>query len=192
MRVMRKAIPTILLRISSLLLIAALAYFIANKNWESAKNSEDNEKSQLKLIGAPAPDFSSDRFRLSSFKGKPIILNFWATWCAPCVQEFPDLIRLAQKLRKQDYIVVAVAVEKNWKVIDNFFKQNPSLLEARKQFVLVLDRDGEISNKYGSFRYPETFLINKDFVIDNKFVGAQAWLSSSYQVYYDRLIHKNE
>lgn len=146
-------------------------------------------------IGKQAPEFrvSKDRiwakqdFLLSSLRGTPIVLHFWATWCGPCLQELPELIERSKKLRLEGYSVVAVAVDESWSKLETFFARNPALRELTNQSILILDPRGEIADKFGSSRFPETFLINDQLVIDNKLVGAQPWTQAQMDPYLGRL-----
>jgi cytochrome c biogenesis protein CcmG/thiol:disulfide interchange protein DsbE len=147
------------------------------------------------LVGKPAPEmrvprdrvFSKQDFLLAQLKGYPVVVHFWATWCAPCVQELPELAKKAQELRKQGYSVVAVAVDENWGKLDDFFVRYPNLSSIKDSTILVLDPRGEIAEKFGSSRFPESFLINDQLVIDNKLVGAQPWNDPQIDPYIRRL-----
>jgi thiol-disulfide isomerase/thioredoxin len=146
-------------------------------------------------LGTRAPDFSvpaarlaaNKKFRFAELKGFPIVLHFWATWCGPCLQELPELLKLASELRPQGYSFVAVAIDRDWATLEEFFARNPQLRPIRDRMILVLDPDAEIATKYGSSRFPETFLINRDLVIDNKFVGAQPWSDPQMLPYLESL-----
>jgi thiol-disulfide isomerase/thioredoxin len=134
-------------------------------------------------VGTPAPDFQIDasrtwvkkEFRVSTTRGFPVILHFWATWCGPCLQELPEIIRLAERYRPQGYTFVAVAIDDSWATVENFFGRYPALKAMTNTMVMVLDPNARVANSYGSSRFPETFLINDQMLIDNKFIGAQPW-----------------
>jgi thiol-disulfide isomerase/thioredoxin len=146
-------------------------------------------------VGTPAPELeipaarmgNRQNFRLSALRGYPIVLHFWATWCGPCLQELPELLKLSERIRPQGFTVVAVAVDENWRKLDEFFAQHPELAKMRQLTVLALDPEGETAGKFGSSRFPETFLINDDLVIDNKFVGPQPWNDAAVEPYLARL-----
>ncbi|RYZ98978.1 MAG: TlpA family protein disulfide reductase, partial [Proteobacteria bacterium] len=134
-------------------------------------------------IGRPAPDFSvpasrvwaKQDFKFTSVKGYPVFLHFWATWCGPCLQELPELLKLAEAQRPKGVTFIAVAIDQSWNDLEKFFAQYPHLRPLTERMVVILDPDSEIANKFGSSRFPETFLINEAMLIDNKFVGAQDW-----------------
>ncbi|HEY8278606.1 MAG TPA: TlpA disulfide reductase family protein [Bdellovibrionota bacterium] len=146
-------------------------------------------------LGAPAPDltinknqvWSKQDFHLSSLRGYPAIVHFWATWCAPCVQELPELLARAKLLRRQGFSVVTVAVDESWEKLAEFFRHYPALRDIQNHSILVLDPGGKIAEKFGSSRFPESFLINDSLVIDNKLVGPQPWSSAAMDPYLQRL-----
>lgn len=149
----------------------------------------------VQLVGKPAPElrvakeqvWSKQDFLLSSLRGYPVVVHFWATWCGPCLQELPELLKRTKELRAQGYSVVAVAVDENWAKLDDFFTRFPQLADLRNQTILLLDPGGAIAAKFGSSRFPETFLINDALLIDNKFVGPQPWGDPQIEPYLQRL-----
>ncbi len=185
-----------LLRLIPLVVLSGLIYFL----WQVAGDRVEQYfhpelAPQAIRVGTPAKDFQVDatqllakqKFQLSSLKGTPVLLHFWATWCGPCLGELPELIKQAEALRKLGYSVVTVAEDSDWRAVDRFFFQFPQLKAMQSLMVIVLDPKSEIANLYGSQQFPETFLINQDFVVDNKFVGAQNWSHPAMQSYLDRL-----
>jgi peroxiredoxin len=155
------------------MLVTALALAIA-----SCRNSEPTK------IGSAAPDFTvSDgqkTVQLSQFRGKPVLLNFWATWCPPCVQEVPDLVALQQRMGDK-VIVVAVSMDVDEGAYKAFTAKN-------MQGVLTIrDPDHKASSLYGTFAYPETFLIDKDGKIQRKFIGPVEWTSPDMIAYFKKL-----
>jgi peroxiredoxin len=135
-------------------------------------------------IGKTAPDFTvtddQRTVQLSQFRGKPVLLNFWATWCPPCVQEVPDLVALQQQMGDK-VVVLAVSMDVDEGAYKSFTaKRMPGLLTVR-------DPDHKSSTLYGTFAYPETFLIDKDGKIQRKFIGAVAWTSPEMIEYFKKL-----
>jgi cytochrome c biogenesis protein CcmG, thiol:disulfide interchange protein DsbE len=139
--------------------------------------------------GENAPQFSlqsldGQSVSLSSFRGSYVLLNFWAAWCAPCVEEMPLLEKLASTLNELPFRVVTIAED----------EAVPQLAEFRKRFNLtipiLLDTSGAISKKYKVTGYPETFLIDPSgriVMIQDpsdgrptvRLVGPRDWVSSS-------------
>lgn len=109
--------------------------------------------------GDPAPDFEltdakGKKWSLRSLRGKPVLLNFWATWCAPCVEEVPSLENLASR-SSDSLTVLAVSLDEDWETVKKFFPKGTGLN-------VLLDESKEIPKKFGTEKYPETFLIDSE------------------------------
>jgi cytochrome c biogenesis protein CcmG, thiol:disulfide interchange protein DsbE len=144
----------------------------------SCRNSEPAK------IGTTAPDFTvSDgqkTVRLSQLRGKPVLLNFWATWCPPCVQEVPGLVALQRQVGDK-VTILAVSMDEDEAAYKAFTAKNmPGMLTMR-------DPDHKSSAEYGTFAYPETFLIDKDGKIQRKFIGPVEWTSPEMMEYFRKL-----
>lgn len=135
-------------------------------------------------IGDAAPDFSltdSDRtVRLSQFRGKPILLNFWATWCPPCVEEVPALVAL-QKQMGDKVVILAVSADEDEEAYKKFTQKHmPGLLTIR-------DGKQQSNRLYGTFAFPETYVIDREGVIRRKFIGAVDWTSPEIIDYLNKM-----
>jgi len=124
-------------------------------------------------IGSSAPDFTvadaQTKITLSQLRGQVVVLNFWATWCAPCVEEVPSLVEMQRRLKPKGVTVLAVSVD----VDDNAYRQfvrnhNVTLLTVR-------DPDQKSSALYGTHLFPETYVIDRNGVMRRKFIGAVDW-----------------
>ncbi|WP_128914953.1 TlpA family protein disulfide reductase [Granulicella sibirica] len=124
-------------------------------------------------IGKAAPQFVvSDGTRsvdLSKLRGKVVVLNLWATWCAPCIQELPSLLEMHHDL--PDVVIVAVSLDQDEDIYRKFLVQRHVDLET------VRDESGRINALYGTAQIPETYVIDRDGVLRRKFVSAQNWTS---------------
>ena len=127
------------------------------------------------LPAIPAPDFAfaaldGSEYRLSTFRGKPVILNFWASWCAPCLVEFPKLIELA---KREDLFWLAVSVDSDKAELDRFLERFPAL---PSNALVVWDKDKAIAQDlFQSIRYPETILIDTNQMMRRKVIGDTDW-----------------
>jgi cytochrome c biogenesis protein CcmG/thiol:disulfide interchange protein DsbE len=126
-------------------------------------------------IGSSAPDFTvqdSDRaVALHDFRGQVVVLNFWATWCPPCVEEMPSLVEMQRRMKAKGVTVVAVSVDVDQNAYHQFLKDhNVNLLTVR-------DPNQKSSNLYGTFKFPETYVIDRKGVMRRKFIGAVEWTS---------------
>jgi len=130
-----------------------------------------------------APDFrlkdmNGHEVALSSFRDKVIVLNFWASWCAPCKEELPDLGELAKILKPQkDVALVTVSVDSGPEEVRDLLK---TLLHEEPPFPVLFDPNGDavVGAKYGTHQFPETWLIDKTGVIRARFDGKRPWESA--------------
>lgn len=141
-------------------------------------------------IGAFAPEFTlpapdGKQTKLSSFRGKNVLLNFWATWCGPCQQEMPSLEALYQRYKDQGFVIVGVSLdEEGWPVVDGFLKRVPV------NFPLLLDVSQSVSDTYQIFRIPESYLIDETGLIIDKFVGPQDYNQDIFYKKVERALKK--
>jgi len=124
-------------------------------------------------LGQAAPTFSlndgQQSVDLAKLRGHVVLLNFWATWCAPCLQEIPSLEAMQQELPQVQ--VVAVAFDDEPEAYQRFLKRRPL------QLLTVFDSTQKSNTLYGTFRPPESYIIDKTGVIRRKFIGPQDWTS---------------
>ena len=124
-------------------------------------------------IGTAAPDFtvqdSQTKVELSQLRGQVVVLNFWATWCAPCVEEIPSLVEMQRRMKAKGVTVLAVSVDVDEGAYKQFVKDhNVNLLTVR-------DPSGKSNGLYGTFKFPETYVIDRNGVMRRKFIGAVDW-----------------
>jgi cytochrome c biogenesis protein CcmG, thiol:disulfide interchange protein DsbE len=124
-------------------------------------------------IGSVAPDFTvadgDHKVTLSELHGKTVVLNFWATWCPPCVEEMPSLLTMQQRLKDKGVTVLAVSVDVDQNEYHRFLKDhNVNLLTVR-------DPDQKSNRLYGTFKYPETYVIDRNGKVRRKFIGPVDW-----------------
>src|SRR5947209_7099604 len=114
-------------------------------------------------IGTPAPVFTvQDTQRtvsLGQFRGQVVVLNFWATWCPPCVEETPSLVDMSDRLKDKGITVVGVSVDVDGDAYKKF------VADHHVGYVTVRDADHKSSDLYGTFRYPETYIIDRKGVL---------------------------
>jgi cytochrome c biogenesis protein CcmG, thiol:disulfide interchange protein DsbE len=135
-------------------------------------------------VGSAAPDYTAltlagDSLPLSSFAGDVVLLNIWATWCAPCVYEMPALQRLHEELAEEGLRVVAVSVDAPPGVINAFGQGGGNVEEFRDRFGLTFkilhDPSGRIQSRYQVNGLPTTFIIDREGRIQRKVLGARDW-----------------
>ena len=124
-----------------------------------------------KNLGHMAPDFTltdaDQTVRLSQFRGQVVLLNFWATWCVPCLDELPSLLALHQQMPQ--LVILAVSIDQDADAYHNFLRQyHVNLLDVR-------DPSQRINHMYGTVLFPESYVIDRTGHIRRKFVNAQNW-----------------
>jgi peroxiredoxin len=144
-------------------------------------------------IETPAPDFTvkdSDRsVTLSQLRGKIVVLNFWATWCPPCVEEMPSLVQLQKRLQGKDVTVLAVSVDDDSDAYHKFLKDHGIDLLTVREGGARSDTGvtSPVSNMYGTYKIPESYIIDRNGTIRRKFVGSVDWSQTEIVEYLSRL-----
>ncbi len=121
------------------------------------------------LLGKPAPALYLPDQPLSGLRGRVVVLNFWASWCPPCLEEFPSLTALQQQL--PEITVLAVSFDRDPEAYARFVRLHGIALRTG------LDSSGRSNEAYGATRPPETFVLDKQGVVRRRFIGAQDWTS---------------
>jgi peroxiredoxin len=124
-------------------------------------------------IVKPAPDFSvtdgGQTVNLAQYRGKVVVLNFWATWCAPCLEEIPSLNALQKRM--PGVVVLAVSVDQDAEAYRQF------LAEHQIDFLTIRDGSQHTNQLYGTVQFPETYIIDGHGRIRRKFISSQDWTS---------------
>ncbi len=139
------------------------------------------------LIGTKAPDFtlrdiSGTAINLSSFEGKPILLNFWATWCPYCRKERAHLNALYSEYKDRELIIISVSIDRSVSAVKKYLKKVPS------DFIILSDSDSRVASKYSVVGLPSSFLIDRSGIVQYKFTGSQKWTGAGSKKLIDRLI----
>jgi thiol-disulfide isomerase/thioredoxin len=137
--------------------------------------------------GDTAPKFivTTDQGRTVSradFGGKLLVLNFWATWCAPCLEELPSLDQFSRKFANQGVTVLAVSVDKNEK------RYRDLLNRVKPGFLTARDADANLPASYGTFLYPETYVIDSNGKVLYKEAAARDWMDPAFLNYFQSLL----
>ena len=131
-------------------------------------------------IGDRAPDFSvpalpSGSLDLKNYRGQIVVLNLWATWCPPCVEETPSLEQFAEKMRDRGVIVLGISVDEDRKVLQDFIQKN------HISYPVGRDPDRSLSARYGTFQFPESYILDRRTRVAEKVVGPIDWNDSRIQ-----------
>jgi cytochrome c biogenesis protein CcmG, thiol:disulfide interchange protein DsbE len=130
----------------------------------------------LVAAGDQAPEFTVTtdqgvKITPTSFPGKVLVLNFWATWCAPCVEELPSLELFQREFANSGVTVVGVSTDRNEVAYKKFLQR------FRVSFQTARDPEADIAATYGTYKFPETYIIGRDGKVLQKIIGPQNWMS---------------
>ncbi|AOU99476.1 hypothetical protein BI364_02165 [Acidihalobacter yilgarnensis] len=140
-------------------------------------------------VSLPAPDLDLSDLggrttRLSDLRGKIVILNFWATFCAPCREELPSLQRLARRYADKGVVVLAVAEDRGGRAaVAPYLKKNGFTLPV------LLDPSGAVRKRYEVRVFPMTYIIGRDGHILGLAIGARDWFGAAARRLLDPLIN---
>ncbi len=175
----RGLVPCLLL---ALLLLGGILNATTPVHAESLSSRLDAFGVQQPHVHKPAPDFTlaaadDDQKKLSDYRGKLVLLTFWATWCAPCRHEMPQIEALWQQYRNQGLTVLAVNVNRgNASGVTDFAHS------LHLDFPILLDPDGNVRTRYEIRALPTSYFIDRDGTIMGRIIGERDWSSSAAQV----------
>ncbi|MEW6426603.1 MAG: TlpA disulfide reductase family protein [Thermodesulfobacteriota bacterium] len=134
----------------------------------------EDRKPPTAALQQPAPTFSlvDDKGRtwnLEELRGKVVFLNFWATWCPPCREEMPSMVKLNAILADKPFVMLTVLVNDDVRKAENF------LADLQGSLPILADTDGRVGAMYGLTGVPETFIIDKEGILQKKYIGAFPW-----------------
>ena len=150
---------------------------------------ESGLQSSVAREKSPAPEFTVTSLengaplKLSELKGKVVLLNFWATWCPPCREEMPSMMKLNSAMAGKPFQMVAVSIDEGGKQdVESFFKSSGFNLPT------YFDTTGGASKAYGITGVPESFIIDKNGLLVKKVIGGLEWDSAEVQAFLNDLM----
>lgn len=163
---MKKVIAAVVL---VTLLTVAIVQAMDKQTEKPETTSQTTANNEGLAIGAKAPDFelktlTGETVKLSSLKGKKVMLNFWATWCPPCKAEMPEMEQF-YKQAGDDVVILAVNIDPQLDV-QGFVNEN------KITFPILLDADDKVNETYQILSIPTTYFIDSKGIIKNKFTGS--------------------
>lgn len=144
--------------------VVAMCYIFADSLSEKLVNQGD----QASSFTVTAND--GKQYSIKDFHGKVLVLNFWASWCKPCVDEMPSLNRFAAEMKDKGVTVLGISVDHDEAKYKKFLKA------ANITFPVYHDPKADISSSYGTYKYPETYIIDKSGKVVEKIIGEKMWL----------------
>jgi len=143
------------------ILVGANGFFPASRSAAEAKE------------GAPffsLKDLSGVERTVNDYRGRVVLLNFWATWCMPCRIEMPDLEKLYRSLEDRGFVVVGISSD-----VFGARKVEPFVRKLGLTFPILLDPDSITTELYGAFKLPITYLVDREGNLVSRFVGPKDW-----------------
>lgn len=134
---------------------------------------------RIVVAGDKAPEFSiaTDAGRTvtrSNFGGKVLVLNFWASWCSPCIEEMPSLNEFQKTFADKGVVVLAVSVDQSAQAYSRYVSR------LKPAFLTAHDPEGRISADYGTSKYPETYIITSDGKVVEKVISNRDWMDPAF------------
>jgi peroxiredoxin len=141
--------------------------------------------------GDAAPDFTLPNLkgrsvRLSDHRGKVVFLNFWATWCKPCIVEMPSMQALYQRFERRDFEILAVSVD-----LEGAGPVKKFIATHGLTFPVLLDPNKDIYRLYRLTGVPETFIIDRNGKILLKIIGPREWMKKQWLDYLDQVVERD-
>jgi cytochrome c biogenesis protein CcmG/thiol:disulfide interchange protein DsbE len=163
----------------ALVFVAAVLYVFAAPSYRQGEPS---------LAGRKAQDFDmqiTGASHLSDLRGKVVVLNFWASWCPPCLEETQSLNTLQQNIASKGGVVLGISVDEDKDAYEKFLADN------RVIFPTYRDASKKTAADYGTSMFPETYLIDRQGRLARKIVGPQDWQSPEVMRSLDILLNQN-
>jgi len=161
-----------------LILVAAVLYVFAAPSYRQGEPS---------LAGTRAKDFALQipgASHLADLRGKVVVLNFWASWCPPCLEETQSLNRLQEAIAGRGGVVLGVSVDEDQAAYEKFLADNHVV------FPTYRDASKKSASDYGTSMFPETYLIDREGRVARKIVGPQDWQSPEVMGSIDVLLNQ--
>lgn len=149
-----------------IIIIVLLFSFIGYTNFKNKRSENKQNIDNLQEVkDFELKNSNGDNVKLSDYKGKVIVLNFFATWCPPCKAELPGFVKMVNEYNGKDVVFVFIDVGEGEETVKSFLAAN------NYNFTPLMDYDSKVSGMYDVRGIPTTFIINKDFNIINQHVG---------------------
>jgi len=177
MRILKKiaAWSVVALAVGILAMFALPSY----RQGEASIAGKTAEDFALQLSGKPA--------HLSDLRGKVVVLNFYGTWCQPCIEETPSLNKLQKYIESRNGVILGVAADEDPSAYEKF-QRDQSVVFLTYRDPTTKDDRSPIALSYGTSMYPETYIIDRHGKILRKIIGSQQWDSQEMLAYFDSIL----
>lgn len=144
---------------------------------------DSSDKGASSALDLTLEDRTGQIRHLSSYRGRVVLLNFWASWCPPCLKEMPDLEGLTREMEGLPFSMVALSADENWGAIDQVLGSQKLHMEVYR------DPTGQVKQhrRYGTEKLPETYVIDKEGQVRLRFISVQPWRDDELREYLEWL-----
>jgi len=139
-------------------------------------------KEGTEIVDFELQDLTGSTRRLSDFRGKVVLLNFWATWCGPCRFEMPSMEKLYRRLNAKGLEIVAVNLQEDRSSVEQFVD------EYGLSFPVLLDTTGRIGATYGARSIPTTYIVDREGFVIAGTIGTREWDTEEYIRFFEKLL----
>lgn len=169
-------------------LLELIVAVIAVTGLASCWDGDDAKPTKIELRAAPGFDLATStgaKVKLEDFKGTVTVVHFWATWCPPCLEEIPKWVAAAESYKQRPIKWIAISLDDKW---EEALKLFPSKLSSKAGVISLIDPTLKISEAYGSYQFPETYILNKNHEIISKLVGVQDWQGADMKQLIEKIL----
>lgn len=154
-----------------LILIAGIA-IIAVSAFEFMKRPGKGDVAPTFVL----PNLHGENISLDEFKGKPVLIHFWATWCGSCQEDFPNFVKFYEQYKSKGIVIISISEDRNKSdmVVKSFINT------MKTDLPVLLDKDESVADSYYSFGVPEDVLIDKNGIIVSRSEGPVDWMSPKF------------
>jgi len=153
---------------------------------------QKQERNLRPYKGNPEPpalalaNLDGETIDLKDYKGKVVLVNFWASWCPPCVHEMPSMQALSDQLKDQPFEILAVNMAEDMKTVKTFLKEKVAV-----KFPILMDSDGQALKRWEVFAFPTSYIINKEGKVGLALFGAIDWMEPGVKKQIEELVKNN-
>ncbi len=145
------------------------------------------------VVDRPAPQFElvdleGNPHTLASLRGSIVFLNFWATWCPPCIEEMPSMLALARRFEGRAFRMVAVSQDEDTTALVDFLTTAGF---AGADVLILQDPSGQLSQAFGTQLLPETYVLDREGTVLARFMGARSWTDEAALRLFERLVQRS-
>jgi thiol-disulfide isomerase/thioredoxin len=159
-----------------LMVCMGLGFYLTSLNHEETSSSNTSAARRTAPVFT-LKDHAGAAHALREGTGKITVVHFWAAWCPPCLQEIPELVEFAEHLQNERLQVVAISMDEKWEDAEKVL----SSAKLPKNMISLLDGGSKVSDAFGTYQFPESYLVSAQGKIIAKWVGAQGWTNPKFE-----------